>query len=95
MAAILATARASPLGTVPSRRAATAAGESRTRPVAVALRAVTSFAETSTIRAWPDESRWVSVWPAPAAGWPAAGGSACEPIASSTAVPGEAGSLLA
>ncbi len=59
IAAILATASASPLGTVPSRRAATAGAESSTRPVAVAVRAVTSLAETSTILAWPAASRWV------------------------------------
>src|ERR1700760_1185898 len=60
MPAIRATASASPLGTSPARNAATAAADSRTRPEAVAVRAVTSLADTSTIRACPDESRWVS-----------------------------------
>src|SRR6202034_3003885 len=58
--AIRATASASPLGTVPSRSAATAAADSSTRPEAVAVRTVTSLAETSTIRARPASSRWVS-----------------------------------
>src|ERR1700722_13606783 len=58
--AIRATARASPLGTVPSRSAATASADSSTRPDAVAVRTVTSLAETSTIRARPASSRCVS-----------------------------------
>src|SRR6185312_13997645 len=51
--AMRATASASPLGTSPARRAATARADSRTRPVAQAVRAVTSLPDTSTIRAWP------------------------------------------
>ena len=55
--AILATASASPLGTVLSRSAATAAADSRTRADAAASRTVTSFTDTSTICAWPPSSR--------------------------------------
>src|SRR6266487_4554928 len=73
MAAILATASASPLGTVPSRRAAIAAAQSSTRPLALAVRAVTSLAETSTILACPARSRCVS------SGWTAAGWAECGP----------------
>ena len=51
--AIRATASASPFGTVPSRSAATHSAFSRTKPAAEAVRAVTAFAETSTIRASP------------------------------------------
>src|SRR4029453_19051403 len=53
MPAILATASASPFGTVPSRSAATQSALSNTRPAAVAERAVTALPETSTIRASP------------------------------------------
>src|SRR6478752_9300868 len=53
MPAIRATASASPFGTVPSRRAATQAGLSRTRPAAVAVRSVSGLPDTSTIRASP------------------------------------------
>ena len=60
MPAIRATASASPFGTPPSRSRATTAGETSTRPVAVAVRTVTSLPETSTIRAAPDSSTWVS-----------------------------------
>src|SRR6476661_6808984 len=53
MPAMRATASASPLGTSPSRSAATAAAESRTRPAALASRAVTALADTSTMWALP------------------------------------------
>src|SRR5215217_4417410 len=53
MPAIRATASASPLGTVPSRSAATHSALSSTRPAAVAERAVTALSETSTMRASP------------------------------------------
>src|SRR5215204_6909820 len=53
MPAILATASASPFGTVPSCSAATHSALSNTRPAAVAERAVTALPETSTIRASP------------------------------------------
>ena len=59
-AAARATASASPLGTSPARRAATASADSSTRPEARAARAVTSFPDTSTIRARPAASRWLS-----------------------------------
>src|ERR1700722_3162095 len=61
MPALLATASASPVGPVPPPRAATAAADSSTRPEAVAVRTVTSLAETSTIRARPASSRCVSL----------------------------------
>jgi hypothetical protein len=48
------------LGHGPVRSAATASADSSTRPDAVAVRTVTSLPETSTIRAWPASSRWVS-----------------------------------
>src|SRR5918997_2224889 len=57
MPAIRATASASPLGSDSARRAATASALSRTRPAAVAERAVTAFADTSTIRASPRSFR--------------------------------------
>src|SRR5829696_2376361 len=60
MPAIRATASASPFGTPEPRSSATTSGDTRTRPVAVAVRAVTSLPETSTIRAAPDASTWVS-----------------------------------
>src|SRR5690606_21393729 len=60
MPAIRATASASPLGTVPPRRASITSAETSTRPVAVAVRAVTSLAVTSTMRARPAESRWLN-----------------------------------
>src|SRR5262249_2087752 len=60
MPAILATASASPLGTVLSRSAATACSDSRTRADAAASRTATSLAGTSTSCAWPGSSRWVS-----------------------------------
>ena len=63
MPATLATARTSPLGTSPPRRAATTDGGHRTRPSAVALRAVTCLPLTSTIRACPAASRWVNSRP--------------------------------
>ena len=55
--AIRATASTSPLGTSPDRMSA--AAEVVTRPLAVAVRVVTSRPATSTIRAWPAASRWV------------------------------------
>jgi hypothetical protein len=59
MPAMRATASASPLGTVPPRSAATASGPSSTRPVAQAALAVTSFPDTSTMRALPAASTCV------------------------------------
>ena len=59
-----ATASASPLGTPSPRSSPTTRAETSTRPVAVAVRAVTSLSETSTMRAAPDSSTWVSrAWP--------------------------------
>jgi hypothetical protein len=58
--AMRATASASPFGTSPARSAATASADSSTRPDAHADRAVTSLPDTSTIRAWPAASTWVS-----------------------------------
>ena len=55
--AIRATASTSPLGTSPERMRP--AAEVVTRPLAVAVRVVTSRPATSTIRAWPAASRWV------------------------------------
>ena len=55
-----ATARVSPLGTPAPRSSATTSAETSTRPDAVAERVVTSLADTSTIRAAPDSSMWVS-----------------------------------
>jgi molybdopterin-guanine dinucleotide biosynthesis protein A len=55
--AIRATASTSPLGTSPER--IRSAADVVTRPLAVAVRVVTSRAATSTIRAWPASSRWV------------------------------------
>ncbi len=60
MPAMRATASASPLGTLPSRNARTAALDSRTRPDARACRAVTSLPDTSTMCAAPVSSTWVS-----------------------------------
>ncbi len=60
MPAIRATASASPFGTPSPRSSATTAGEVSTVPVARASRAVTSLPETSTIRAAPASSTWVS-----------------------------------
>ena len=57
MPATRATASASPLGTVPSRSAATVLGEQATKAVALAVRTVGVLAETSTIRAAPASSR--------------------------------------
>ena len=74
--AIRATDKASPLGTVPARSAATAPAESRTLPAAVAERTVTSLAETSTMCADPSARRWFScgsVMTPP--GWVPGGGS--------------------
>src|SRR6478736_3615214 len=53
MPAMRATARASPLGTRPDRSADTAAALSSTRPAALASRAVTALADTSTMWALP------------------------------------------
>ena len=58
--AIRATASASPLGTPSPRSSATTCGDTSTRPDAVAVRAVTSLPDTSTMRAAPDSSTWVS-----------------------------------
>src|SRR3954469_24099675 len=60
MPAIRATATASPLGTPVPRSSATTSGLTSTRPAAVASRAVTGLALTSTIRAAPVSSTWVS-----------------------------------
>src|SRR6478735_2860070 len=57
--AIRATASASPFGTPSPRSSATTSDDTRTRPDALASRAVTDLAETSTIRAAPDSSTWV------------------------------------
>jgi len=56
-----ATASASPLGTPSPRSSATQSGDRSTRPVAVAVRAVTSLSVTSTMRAAPLSSRWVKL----------------------------------
>src|SRR3984885_3097870 len=85
MPAILATASASPLGTVPSRSAATAAADSSTRPDAVATRAVTSLADTSTMRACPTASRWVRSRAAP--GPPASAAAPGPPAPAGTPAP--------
>ena len=58
--AIRATASASPFGTPSPRSSATTSADTSTRPDAVAVRAVTSLPDTSTIRAAPDSSTWVS-----------------------------------
>src|SRR5580765_1117961 len=55
--AIRATASASPLGTLPVRSAATASADRCTVAAAVAVRAVTCLADTSTIRASPAAER--------------------------------------
>ncbi len=55
-----ATASVSPLGTPAPRSSSITAGETSTRPDAVAVRAVTALPETSTIRAAPRSSTWVS-----------------------------------
>src|SRR3954463_13078818 len=60
MPAMRATASASPLGSVPSRSSATTSLLTTTRPAAVAVRTLTSFAETSTMCAAPRSSRWVN-----------------------------------
>ena len=54
-----ATASASPFGTSPDLSSATTSADTSTRPDAVAVRAVTSLPETSTIRAAPASSTWV------------------------------------
>ena len=54
-----ATASTSPLGTLPSRRAATTPGAQATKAVAPAVRTVGALAVTSTMRAAPASSRWV------------------------------------
>ena len=58
--AIRATPSASPFGTPSPRSSATTSAETMTRPAAVAVRAVTSLPDTSTIRAAPEASTWVS-----------------------------------
>src|SRR2546423_14826664 len=60
MPAIRAVAMTSPLGRFPASIAASAFWLIRTAPRARASRAVTGFAETSTMRASPRASRWVS-----------------------------------
>src|SRR5262245_34745407 len=60
MPAIRAAASTSPLGALPSMISASVAGSITTRPPAVAWRSVTALSETSTIRARPSASRWVS-----------------------------------
>src|SRR5690606_23789683 len=59
--AILAVARTSPLGTSPWRIAASASADMRMRPDAMAMRWVAAFPPTSTMRALPASSRWVSL----------------------------------
>src|SRR4051794_33751947 len=56
-----ATARVSPLGSPAPRSRSTTSAETRTRPAATASRAVASLPETSTMRAAPDSSTWVSL----------------------------------
>src|SRR5262245_1268640 len=58
MPATRATPRTSPLGASPAATAAAVSGAIRTNARATARRRVTSLAETSTIRAAPDSSRW-------------------------------------
>lgn len=60
MPAIRATASASPLGTAPSARTRMIFSEHATKLRAVASRRVTALPETSTMRACPLSSRWVS-----------------------------------
>src|SRR5829696_2092613 len=55
-----ATARASPFGRSLAARSSRVAGASTTRQPAVATRSVSGLAETSTIRAAPCSSRWLS-----------------------------------
>ena len=55
-----ATPSASPLGTPSPRSSSTTAAETSTRPDATASRAVRSLADTSTMRAAPVSSTWVS-----------------------------------
>ena len=47
------------MGTPSPRSSSTTSAETRTLPLAVAVRAVTSLPDTSTMRAAPDSSRWV------------------------------------
>ena len=58
--AIRATASASPFGTPSPRSSSRTRAETTTLPVATATRSVTSLADTSTIRAAPESSTWVS-----------------------------------
>ena len=60
MPATRATANTSPLGTVPSRSAASTWGEHATSPRAVAVRTVGCFADTSTMWAAPDSVKCVN-----------------------------------
>jgi hypothetical protein len=55
--AILAVFRASPLGSAFSRSSCTVSGDILIRPAAVAVRRITAFPPTSTIRAAPSSSR--------------------------------------
>src|SRR3954451_19345210 len=59
MPAIRAVPRTSPFGASPAATAAAVSGAMRTKACAVARRCVISLADTSTIRAAPDASRWV------------------------------------
>src|SRR5579884_3857118 len=60
MPAILATPRTSPFGASPLATACAVAELTRTRARATARRSVAGFSPTSTIRARPEASRWVS-----------------------------------
>ncbi len=57
--AMRAVARTSALGRLSARTRVMTSARVTRRPVAMAVRAVTAFAPTSTIRARPSESRWV------------------------------------
>src|SRR3954468_17024450 len=61
IAASRATVATSPFGASPAATRAAASGDIRTTARARAQRTVSAFADTSTIRARPPESRWVSV----------------------------------
>ena len=61
MPAMRAAARTSPLGTAPSRMAASVAACMCTSPQATAVRPVAALSPTSTMLAWPWASRWVRV----------------------------------
>src|SRR5436305_14253978 len=61
MPAMRATASASPLGSAPSRSRRTTSADTSTRPLAVAVRTVTSLPATSTMRAAPLSSTCVNL----------------------------------